>query len=105
MSADLDYTLLARYFAGLCASDEARELEAWAAARVERRREVERLREVWDRAGQLPLGRRAEVGLRKVAQRVELAAVSAPFRSTVRVLLIIEPRPRRPWLAVAGTAA
>jgi transmembrane sensor len=105
MTADLDYALVARYFAGLCPTDEARELEAWAAERAERGREIERLREVWDRAGRAPLAGRADVGFRRVAERVGLQTVVPSARSSVRLLTTIEPRRRRSWLRVVGTAA
>ncbi|HEU4589182.1 MAG TPA: FecR domain-containing protein [Gemmatimonadales bacterium] len=106
MAAELDYTLLARYFDGQCPPDEARAVDAWAGQSPERRRELERLREVWHRAERLPQGRRAEVGLARVAGRVGLTTVLLPTRRPARLVAALGPRRRPAWLlAPLGVAA
>ena len=51
MTDDIDWTRLARYFAGECAPDEAEETRRWIEADPERRRAAEEARAAWSAAG------------------------------------------------------
>lgn len=50
MTDDIDWTRLARYFAGECTPDEAEETRRWIEADPARRRSAEELRAAWDAA-------------------------------------------------------
>ena len=51
LTDDIDWTRLARYFAGECAPDETETIRRWIAADPEHERTAEELRAVWDAAG------------------------------------------------------
>lgn len=107
---DQNWSLLARYFSGLCSSEEERAVEQWTAAQPNRGREVGMLRAAWDAAGRMPSGQRTEQALRRVAARVGVEFMNggrladATPRARAFALRTLEA-PRRQWLAVLTAVA
>jgi len=83
---DLDWTRLARYFAGECPPGEADEIRHWIETDPERRRAVEELRAAWEAASTPSTGwdtpaswRRLSARLRSREGRSRLAVVRATW--------------------------
>ena len=86
MTDDLDWTRLARYFAGECPPGEADEIRHWIETDPERRRAVEELRAAWEAAATPSTGwdtpaswRRLSARLRSREGRSRLAVVRATW--------------------------
>lgn len=116
---NIDWSLLARYFAAECASDEAMRVRRWIDADPARHARVRALREIWENAANLPSSSEIEDAWRRVASEleIELGAAAArsgdsrgpqrvPSRTTVLSLASAErsPRARRGWMRAAIAA-
>ncbi len=107
---DRDWSLLARYFSGVCSPEEEQAVEQWIATQPGRRREVDLLRAAWEQAARLPPDGKAGQAFRRVATRVGLVNIDAgPDRTSSRSRRSIRmalPASRRRWMSlIAATAA
>lgn len=66
----IDWVLLARYFAGELSAEERREVDEWVVADPARAEEVASLRRLWERAGLLPTPSRVDALWGNVAGRM-----------------------------------
>lgn len=110
MHDDIDWSLLARYFSGVCSPAEVRTVEHWIEARPERRREIELLRSAWDEAAAIPLEPRAQNAFPRVAARVGLGVTLAAERTIARrpaprFAPVMQHPPRRRSVVVATRIA
>lgn len=108
---------IARYFAGDLSSTESARLEEWLAADATSRGQLEKLRELWSRAGDQPSDERTEQVWQSLATKLGLAA--PPASEADRVLSLVkhaQPSPIRgmrafsarqkaPWIAGGLLAA
>ena len=108
---------IARYFAGDLSSTERARLEEWLQADATRRAQMDKLRELWSRAGDQPSDERTVEVWRSVATKLGLAAptgleadrvlslVKHRRPSPIRGIPAFSPRQKAPWIAVGLVAA
>jgi transmembrane sensor len=108
---------LARYFAGDLSSTESARLEEWLQADATRRAQVEKLRELWSRAGDQPSDERTEQVWHSLSSKLGLGApaTSEPDRvlslvqhrrpSPIRGIPAFSARQKAPWIAAGLVAA
>jgi len=97
---EIDWTLLARYFAGECSATETAAVERWVAAEPSRREEFATLRRWWDDARALPSPIRVDAMWTSLAARmhaggdgvVARAAAAAASQRRPSPVLAIVPR-------------
>src|SRR5215207_207893 len=108
---DIDWTLLARYFAGECSATETAVVERWVAAEPSRGEELAALRQWWDDARALPSPVRVDAMWTSLSARMHGAVgedsikrdaiVAAPHRRHGPVLAIVpRARPAARWSRV-----
>lgn len=95
---EIDWTLLARYFAGECSAAEATAVEQWVAAAPDRRDELAALRRWWDDARALPSPVRIDTMWNSLSARMHAAA--APPRAATSSPTASSPRRPTPVLAI-----
>jgi transmembrane sensor len=99
---EIDWTLLARYFAAECSREERAEVERWAAVAPERAAELEALRQWWERAATLPTATRMDAMWHGLARRIRAADGAAPRESGAHTRPI--PRHGTPVIPFAAGA-
>ena len=118
---EIDWTLLARYFAGECSQAETTAVEQWVAAEPTRREEIAALRQWWDDARALPSPARVDAMWNSLSARMHSAtpasragaglagasAPSSPRRPTPVLAIVPRSKPSRRWAygAVGAMAA
>jgi transmembrane sensor len=113
---EIDWTLLARYFAGERSAADAEAVERWLAADPARRDEIAALRRWWDDARALPSPARVDTMWTSLAARMHSGAdtapratrpspvTSSPRRPTPVLAIVPRSKPARRW-AYAGIGA
>jgi transmembrane sensor len=112
---DIDWTLLARYFANVCSADEVTAVEQWVAAEPSRREELAALRRWWGDARALPSPMRVDAMWASLSARMHAApaadsvrdgtATAVPHRRPTPVLAIVpRSRPTMRWARVGAGA-
>ena len=103
---DIDWTLLARYFAGESSAAETEVVERWIAAAPTRRDEIAALRRWWDDARALPSPGRVDTMWTALAAHMRsdaaapARAASAPHRPTPVLAIVPRSKPVRRWASV-----
>ena len=75
---EIDWTLLARYFANECTAAEGAAVEQWIAADPARRAEIAALRQAWDDARALPSPGRIDAMWSALSARMHSATGASP---------------------------
>ncbi|MFL5575163.1 MAG: hypothetical protein ACJ79S_04220, partial [Gemmatimonadaceae bacterium] len=70
---ELEWTLLARFFAGECGADERAAVARWVARSPERAAELQALRRWWEAAAALPPAERVDAMWESLAARMRAA--------------------------------
>jgi len=104
----IDWTLLARYFGGVCTSDEAQYVERWVAEEPARAREIALLRAAWEQAGEIPFEHRGPLARDRIMDRVGLGQGMVNKRGLTdprAPRLTLDQRPRGRWMGIAAGIA
>ena len=97
---EIDWTRLARYFAGECSRDEAVAIERWIAADPGRRDEIDALRRWWDDARALPSPVRVDTMWTTLSARMRSGSVASPRPAGTTPATPVSPRRPTPVLAI-----
>ena len=101
---EIDWTLLARYFAGETSVGETEAVERWVAAAPTRRDEIAALRRWWDDARALPSPGRIDAMWTSLSARMRSDAAapahvaSTPHRPAPVLAIVPRSRPIRRWV-------